>query len=53
MRGRSGVDEAQFDKTKDLEAMRIRRQKTRAAFEEWLKTSKQAADARLTVQMRG
>ena len=53
VRSRSGVDEAQFDKTKDVEAMRIRYQKTRAAFEEWLQTSKQAADARLSVQMRG
>ena len=53
VRGPLGVDEAQFDKAKDTFALRMRRQKTRAAFEEWLRSSKQAADAKLTVQLRG
>ena len=53
VRSRSGVDEAQFDKMKDMLAMQARRQKTRAAFEEWLRASKQAADAKFAVQLRG
>ena len=53
VRSRSGVDEAKFDKSKDVEAMRIRYQKTRAAFEEWLRASRQAADARMVGPMRG
>ena len=53
VRGRAGVDEAQFDRARDGLTVRVRRQKTRAAFEEWLRSSKQAADAKLTVQLRG
>ena len=53
VRSRSGVDEAQYDKAKDGLTMRVRRQKTRAVFEEWLRSSKQAADAKITVQLRG
>ena len=53
VRARSGVDDAQFEKVKDREAIGMRFQKTRAAFEEWLRSSKQAADARITVQLRG
>ncbi len=52
VRSRSGIDEAQFDKTKDTFVLRMRRQKIRAAFEEWLRSSKQAADANITVQLR-
>ena len=52
VRGRSGVDEAQFNARKDILASQIRRQKTRASFEEWLRSAKQAADARISVQMR-
>ena len=53
VRGRSGVDEAQFNARKDILASQIRRQKIRTSFEEWLRSAKQAADARLNVDMRG
>ena len=53
VRSRSGIDEAQYDKAKDTFALRMKRQKTREAFEEWLRSSKQAADAKFTVQLRG
>ncbi len=52
VRSRSGIDEAQFDKAKDTFVLRMQRQKVRAAFEEWLRSSKQAADANITVQLR-
>ncbi len=53
VRSRSGVNEAQFDARKDVIALQLRRQKQRASFEEWLRASKQAADPRVLVQMRG
>ncbi len=53
VRGRSGVNEAQFDARKDVIALQLRRQKQKASFEEWLRASKQAADPRVLVQMRG
>ena len=53
IRGRSGVDETVFNARKDFVASQLRRRKVQASFEEWLRASKQAADARLSVQMRG
>lgn len=53
VRSRSGVSDAEFDKVKDLFALRVRRQKVRAAFDEWLRVSKQAADAKFAPQLRG
>ena len=53
LRGRSGVDPAAFDKVKDSLMSQMRRQKVRAEFEEWLRASRQAADAKMTVQLRG
>ncbi len=53
VRARSGVDDAQFEKVKDGLTLRLRYQKTEAAFEEWLRSSKQAANAKITAQLRG
>ncbi len=52
LRGRSGIDEAAFDKTKGALMSMLRRRKVQAVFEEWLRSSRQAADAKMTVQLR-
>ncbi len=53
VRARSGIDEAQYNARKDVIALQLRRQKVRVSFEEWLRASRQQADARLNVNLRG
>ena len=52
VRGRQGIDEAKFEKEKDLRTMSLRRQKAAYFFYEWLRASREASGARLDGRFR-
>lgn len=52
VRARQGIDEAKFEKEKDMVAMNLRRQKAGYFFYEWLRAGREAAGAELDNRLR-
>ena len=52
VRARQGIDEAKFDKDKEMVTMNLRRQKAGYYFYEWLRSIREAAGAELDSRVR-
>ncbi len=52
VRARQGIDEAKFEKEKDMVTMNLRRQKAGYFFYEWLRAGREAAGAELDSRLR-
>ncbi len=53
VRARQGIDEAKFEKDKNMVSMNLRRQKVSYYFYEWLRANREASGAQIDSRLRG